>query len=201
MSTITIVLSFKYKRHIASMTPSIKYPHQLSFINQMSSFSENAALGYLKAQVFTKSNPAGDNELTGSGVCRLQQAANISTLSKGRASWLFQLYATGREIFHHHGSIHNVRVTVPIIMIWFLSWPLAMAPGVLELWLPACGTQLPDARPAHAAQPGAQIFITVMGKMVMIILSRASLSTMGDADTFSSRSSCAGRICWWNVHC
>ena len=104
MSTITIVLSFKYKRHIASMTPSIKYPHQLSFINQMSSFSENAALGYLKAQVFTKSNPAGDNELTGSGVCRLQQAANISTLSKGRASWLFQLYATGREIFHHQSQ-------------------------------------------------------------------------------------------------
>ena len=84
MSTITIVSSFKYKRHIASMTPSIKY--QLSFINQMSSFSENAALGYLKAQVSTESNPASDNELIGSGVCRLQQAANISTLSKGRAS-------------------------------------------------------------------------------------------------------------------
>ena len=61
--------------------------------------------------------------------------------------------------------------------------------------MPVGGAQLPNARLAHAAEPGARINAVVMILMILMMLtlvSRANLNTMEGADIFSSPSLCAG---------
>ena len=131
------------------------------------------------------------NEFLGSGVCGLQQASDISTLSEGGASWFIQLHAPGHHHYHWHPE--------SCWSSWSCSWSSwASRPccsGVLELGLPAGGAQLPDPRPAHAAQPGAKTTTLVINLLLMLV-SRANLNTTVVADTCSSQSSCAGVTCW-----
>ena len=137
----------------------------------MSSFSENAALGYLKSQV--------------------------KIIKLNYSSRLLSLLIITRDRFL--GCIQRVPELTPLTTCHRYQWrPRPYATyltnkcfwsDLLELWLPAGGPELPDSWPAYAAQPGnvPQAW-TIFDSSIY----RASLSIMGAVATYWNLSLCAG---------